>query len=73
MKLTGRGKMAEHERTSQKKQADVDQKHRVRQQESQPSFERFHAWEQGTLPIRETPFWPRIDEHAELLCTDWGT
>jgi hypothetical protein len=59
--------MAEHERTSQKKQDEVDQKRRNRQQESQPLLGPFHAWEQGTVAITETPFWPRMDEHAESL------
>jgi hypothetical protein len=59
--------MAEHERKGQKKQEKVEQKHRVRQQESEPVFDHFHAWEQGTLSIGETPFLPRMDEHAELL------
>jgi len=59
--------MAEHERGSQQKQEKVDQKHRVRQQDSQPLFDHFHAWGQNTLSIGETPFLPRMNEHAELL------
>ena len=59
--------MAEHERTGQQKQEKVEQKHRVRQQEYEPVFDHFHAWEQGKLLIGETPFIPRMDEHAELL------
>jgi hypothetical protein len=59
--------MAEHERTSQKTQEKVEQKHRIRQQESEPVIDHFHAWEQGTLSIGETPFLPRMDEHAELI------
>ena len=59
--------MAEHERTRQQKQAEVDQKHRLRQQESEPLFEQIHSWEPGIVSITETPFVPRIDEHAELL------
>jgi len=60
-------KMPEHERTSQKNQENADQKYRVRQQDSQPLFERFHTWGQGTLSIGETPFQPRMDEHAALV------
>jgi hypothetical protein len=59
--------MAEHERAAQNKQTDVDQKHRVRQKESEASFDRFHAWDTGPFSLTETPFSPQMDEHAELL------
>lgn len=59
--------MAEHERATQNKQADVDQKHRTRQHDSQPLFEQFHAWDQKSLPLTETPYYPRMDEHAAIL------
>jgi hypothetical protein len=59
--------MAKRERTRQKKQPEADQKHRPRQNESQPQSERFHAWEQGKFPIGETPFRPHMDQHAALL------
>ena len=58
--------MAEHERVTHKKQADLDQ-HRTSKQEAQQSFGKFHAWSQGLLPLTETPFYPRIEEHAEIL------
>ena len=35
--------MAEHERASRQKQEEADQKHRLRQQESKPSFDQFHT------------------------------
>jgi hypothetical protein len=59
--------MGEHEKRGKKKQEKVEQKHRTVKQESQPVFDHFHAWEQSTAPIRETPFQPRMDEHAELI------
>jgi hypothetical protein len=59
--------MAEHERVAQNKQTDVDQKHRVRQKESETSFDQFHARDTGPFSLTETPFMPRTDEHAELL------
>jgi len=59
--------MAEHQKASQKNKEDAEQKHRLKQKEPQTSFDHFHAWEQGTVAITETPFWPRMDEHAELL------
>jgi len=59
--------MAEHETGSQEKQEVVGQKHLLRQNESQPLFDHFHCWEPGTFSIGETPFWPRLDEHTELL------
>ncbi|MFC1864821.1 DUF4157 domain-containing protein [Chloroflexota bacterium] len=59
--------MAEHERATQGKNEKADQKHRVRQQESHPSFDTFHAWGQGLLSLTETPFYPRMDEHAAIL------
>jgi len=59
--------MTEHKRTRQKKQDEVDQKRRLRQQESEPLFEQHHSLEPDVVSITETPFVPRIDEHAELL------
>jgi len=59
--------MAERERAAQNKQTDVDQKHRVRQKESEPSFDQFHAWDTGPFSLTETPFSPQVDKHAESL------
>ncbi|MFC2069026.1 DUF4157 domain-containing protein [Chloroflexota bacterium] len=59
--------MAEHTRANQNKHEDVEQKRQVNQNESQPLFGQVHAWEQGAFPVTETPFQPRMDEHAELL------
>ena len=59
--------MAEHQKASQKNKEDAEQKHRLKQKEPQTSLDHFHAWEQGTVAISETPFWPRMDKHAELL------
>jgi len=59
--------MAEHERASRQKQGEADQKHRVRQQESEPSFDKFHGWESSTFSIGESPFLPRMDKHAAIL------
>jgi hypothetical protein len=59
--------MSKHEKASRQKQGEVDQKHRVRQPESEPLLDRFHGWEQGTDSITETPFRPSMDQHAALL------
>ena len=59
--------MAEREGAAQNKQTDVDQKHRVRQKESELSFDQFHAWDTGPFSLTETPFVPCTDEHTELL------
>ena len=59
--------MAEHQKRSQKKPEEGNQKQRSRQKQSEPISEQFHAWEQGTLPITETPFQPQMDTHAALL------
>jgi len=58
--------MAKRERKTQKKQEKVEQKRSVMRKEPQTLFDR-HAWEQGTPSIGETPFQPRVDEHAELI------
>jgi hypothetical protein len=59
--------MAEHQKRSQKKPEEGNQKQQSRQKQSEPISEQFHAWEQGTLPITETPFQPQMDTHAALL------
>ena len=59
--------MAEHQKKGQKNKEDTDQKRRLKPQEPQTSDDYSHAWEQGQVAITETPFWPRMDEHAELL------
>ena len=59
--------MAEQAKASHLKPGEADQKHRTRQQESKPSFDTFHAWDQGLLTLTETPFHPRMDEHAAIL------
>jgi hypothetical protein len=59
--------MAEHERTNQNKQGDLDKKHSTRQQESQPSFDKIHEWDQGVISLTEKSFYPRMDKHAAIL------
>lgn len=59
--------MAEHQKKRQKKTEDADQKRRPKPQEHQTSHDDSHAWGQDQVAIAETPFWPRIEKHAELL------
>ncbi len=59
--------MAEHTRVNQSNHEDVEQKHRSRQQESQPSSNAFHAWDQGIFTFTDTPFSPQTDQHAAWL------
>jgi hypothetical protein len=51
----------------QKKQEDVGQRDRIRQNEPEPSFDQFHTFENGFSSITGTPFKPPMDEHAALL------
>ncbi|MFC2008189.1 DUF4157 domain-containing protein [Chloroflexota bacterium] len=73
LSTAGGGKMAEGERVPQSKREEVDQKHRTRQQDSEPLFDQlhvfdqFHAWEQDGLSLGDTPFRPPMDRHAALL------
>ena len=59
--------MAEHERATQNKQADIDQKHRIKQQDSEPLSSQIHDWGEGISSMTEYPLNPRMDEHAEIL------
>jgi hypothetical protein len=59
--------MAEQERATHGEKEKADQKHRPKQQESQPVFDRSHEWDQGPLSLTETPFHPQMDEHAAIL------
>lgn len=59
--------MAEREKANRGKHKEVDQKKRARQKEPQPSFDKLHSWDQGLLSLAETPFYPRMDEHAAML------
>ena len=59
--------MAEHENAMKKTDEKVNQKHRIRQQEAHPSsIDKSLAWNQGLLSSTETPFYPRLDEHATI-------
>jgi hypothetical protein len=60
-------KMAEQAKASHIKPGEAEKEHRVRHQEVQPSFDKFHGWDQGPLPLTETPFLPIMDKHAALL------
>ena len=59
--------MTEHERATQEKQANVDEKHQVKHQKSPPSFDKSLAWDTGSFSLAETPFYPRMDEHTTIL------
>ena len=59
--------MAKETKASHLKPGEAEKEHRVRHQESQPSVDKFHGWESNKFPLGETPFLPRMDEHAALL------
>ena len=59
--------MAEHEGSAKNKERDVDQKRHSRQKESEPSFDKFHAWDTEMSSLTETPFEPPMGKHAQLL------
>jgi hypothetical protein len=59
--------MAEGERVHHDKTGDVEQKHNTKKQDSKPLFERVHTWDEGPLSLTETPFQPRMDDHAAFL------
>ena len=59
--------MAEHKGVTRGKPADLDQQHRMKQQESQKPSGVFHAWDQRLLPLMETPFYPRMGTDAAIM------
>lgn len=59
--------MAERQRASRQKQGEEEQKHRANQKDYQTSLEWLHAWDHGPISMIDTPFLPRMDEHAALL------
>jgi hypothetical protein len=59
--------MAKRERVTHGKEEKAEQKHRVKQQESEQVFDRSHAWDQGSRSLTETPFHPQMDEHVAIL------
>jgi hypothetical protein len=61
--------MPQHEKASRQKQGEVDQKQCVRQKEPKLPFDQSYGWQQDTDSIAETPFRPRMEQHATLLAT----
>ncbi|MFC1959033.1 DUF4157 domain-containing protein [Chloroflexota bacterium] len=59
--------MAKHERVKNGKNGDADQRHHNKRQDSQPLFDQSLARDSGSLSLTETPFHPRMDEHAAIL------
>jgi hypothetical protein len=59
--------MPEHERRRQKKQEEIDQKHRIKRKESKSLADQLHTFKDDTTPVTETPFKPSVDEHTALL------
>ena len=59
--------MAEHGRVKKDKKGDEDQRHRNRQAESESSSDQSLAWDTGQSSLTETPFYPRMEEHAAML------
>ena len=59
--------MAEHKTSTKTKDDQVDHKHHLAKQDSKPSSEQQDGWEHGLLPLTETPFYPRMDEHIAIL------
>ena len=59
--------MAEHESATQQKHEKVEQKHRVSQRDYQPLIDQSYTPDQRPFSLTETPFYPRMDEHAAVL------
>jgi hypothetical protein len=59
--------MPEHERMTHGEKEKADQRHRAKQQEPQPVFDLSYEKDQSPLLFNETPFHPRMDEHAAIL------
>jgi len=59
--------MVEKAKPDHIKQDKIDRRHRKRQQDSEPSFDQSLAWDTGPFSLRETPFYPRMEEHAAML------
>jgi hypothetical protein len=59
--------MAEHERAAGGKHEEADRRHRTKQQDSKPLFDQSLAWDADPSSLTETPFFPRMEEHAAML------
>jgi len=59
--------MAEHERVPNGKQGNLNQKHRTPQTEYKPSAEKSPIPDTEKPSLTETPFVPRIEDHAAIL------
>jgi hypothetical protein len=59
--------MAEHQGKTQKNTETTEHKNRNRTQESQTSDFVHDVSGPNPVKLTETPFWPRMDEHAKLL------
>jgi hypothetical protein len=59
--------MAKHERTAKTNNEKTKKKHRRKQQDSELLLEQQFERDHGALSLTETPFHPRINEHAALL------
>jgi hypothetical protein len=59
--------MAEYKKVKKIEKGDTDQKHRIRQKGSQTSFNQSPARDTGLSSLAETPFYPKMEEHAATL------
>ncbi len=59
--------MAKHERVTKTTNKKADQKHRLGKQDSQSLLEQQYIKDNGPFSLTETPFHPKMDEHASLL------
>ena len=59
--------MAERERATSETSERAEQKHRAKQYDSQVLFDPSPTRDQGPISLNETPFHPRMNEHASLL------
>jgi hypothetical protein len=59
--------MSKPSREMRERQPKTAQKHRVPQDDSKALTEHFQGEREDIFPVAETPFQPRMDEHAELL------
>jgi hypothetical protein len=59
--------MAKHRRVKKDKKVDEDQRHLTKQKDSESSFDQSLARGTGPSSLTETPFYPRMEEHAAML------
>jgi hypothetical protein len=59
--------MEKQSRATQKKRGSVEQKHRIDGNKTDESKTNIERQDVNNFPVTETPYYPRMEEHATLL------